>query len=169
MQALRSVFEAHIERVYSQPLAENRGNLRSDVGNEHTQGGTGKRLKIFIDWGALDIDRDPEVFSGTRASEAVARFFSQLIRTFGESMKDQLQELPVIRFPLSEDANSFVNPSTGDPYGSVPVGETGLYLCHHSSTEEKQRRLNEVIGRLTLPDGSNFPEGCIEFSIEGGE
>lgn len=167
MQQLRTIFEGHIERVYSSTSDEGPDELRLESENT-VQGGGGKRLKILIDWGALDVDRGPEVLTAAKASDVVTAFVAKLINAFGESMADQLQELPVIRFPLSADPNSFVNPSTGEAYGSVRIAETGLFLCHQSSTEEKQRRLSELIGRLTLPDGSNFPEGSIEFTMEIG-
>jgi hypothetical protein len=169
MQALRPIFEDHIERVYSQASKGSGDGLSLELEDENVQRGSGKRLKILIDWGALDVDREPEVLSGPNASDVVVKFVAGLIRTFGKPIEDQLLELPVLRYPLSRDPNAFLNPSTGETYRTARIGETGLYLCLQSSTEEKQRRLSELIGRLTLPDGSDFPEGSVECSLESAE
>ncbi len=169
MKMLRPIFEAHIERIYSPEPIGSAVNQRSDFSDEGTPNGNGKRLEVLIDWGALDVDRKPEVITCPKASEVVVRFVEALIVTFGKSIEDQLLELPVLRYPLSRDPNAFLNPSTGETYRTAKVGETGLYICLQSSTDEKQRRLSDLIGRLTLPDGSNFPDGSIEVLVQPAE
>jgi len=169
MQTLRPVFEAHIRKVYS-PSSDNTSDIQSDdLNNDDIQSGNGKRLKILVEWGALDIDREPEVITGSKASNVVVRFIELLLSAFGNSIEQQLLELPVLRYPLSRDPNAFLNPSAGDPYRTAKIGETGLYLCLQSSTDEKQRRLTELIGRLTLPNGNDFPQGSIECSVESSD
>jgi hypothetical protein len=43
---------------------------------------------------------------------------------------------------------------------------TDLYFCPLSGTREKVTRLKNLFSRLTLPDGTNFPPGSVELSID---
>ena len=170
MQRLQPVFEAHVLRV-SAPGSVPDGDgikgyvTRKDVDDSQRQGSK-TQLRIVIDWGSLDVERELQVLSVGKASEVVVHLVFELLQAFGKSMEDQLLEVPVLRFPLSRDPNSFVNPATGENYPSTQISESGLYLCTQSSTPEKERRLAQLFGRLTLPDGSNFPEGSIECFLD---
>ena len=58
------------------------------------------------------------------ASQTVMRLVAELIKVFGDSLSTQLQELPVVRYPLSKDpAVAFLNPKTGQPFSSIAVPE----------------------------------------------
>ena len=181
MQRLAPHFQDYLRRIYAQPAQHPAGGVVGDTpgGTPHTEsepdteagenapaGATGG-LKIVVDWGALDVDRETQTFSGGPASELIVKLLVELIRAFGQSMEQKLTELEVIRFPLSRSpATTFLNPATGRPYGSICLPGTDLHFCPHSSTPEKARRLTELFSRLTLPDGGNFPEGSVECSIE---
>lgn len=174
MQRLAPHFQEYLNRIYAnsprQPVgavvSEPR-NLASDDTDENAGRAAAGRLKIVIDWGALDVDREPQTLSGGPASDLVLNLLVELIAAFGQPMEQQLTELPVVRFPLSKDpAITFLNPATGTPFNSIRLPGSDLHFCAISSTREKERRLTELFSRLTLPDGRNFPEGSIECSIE---
>ncbi len=174
MQRLTSHFQEYLGRIYAnaaqQPvggvIGESR-DLAGDVADENGAAPSTTRLKIVIDWGALDVDREPQTISGGPASDLVVKLLVELLGAFGSHMEQQLTELPVIRYPLSRSpATAFLNPATGIPFGSICLPGTDLHFCPQSSTREKERRLKELFSRLTLPDGSNFPEGSVECVIE---
>lgn len=103
---------------------------------------TGTRPKFVIDWAALDVDRETETISGGPASDMIRKLLVELIREFGDSMKQQLTELPVIAFPLLKNpATDFPNRAKGRPNGSLPMPGTDLVSCPHSDTETKVLRL----------------------------
>lgn len=181
MQRLAPHFQEYLHRIYTnstqQPLGAVAGDLRGgtafgqpepdqDAG-ENGPAAAAAGLKIVVDWGALDVDRETQTISGGPAPDLVVKLLVELLGALGPPMEQQLTELPVIRYPLSRNpATAFLNPSTGVPFSSIRLpGDTGLYFCPQSSTREKQRRLTELFSRLTLPDGRNFPEGSVECSI----
>jgi hypothetical protein len=126
------------------------------------------RLKITIDWGTLDVDREVQTIADAHASDSIVKLLVELIGEFGSPMEQQLTELKVIRYPLSKTpATAFLNPATGVPFTSIRVPGTDLYFCHISSNPEKVRRLKTLFSRLTLPDGRDFPPGSVEATIEG--
>ena len=124
------------------------------------------RLKIVVDWGALDVDREIQVIAKNTDSESIADLLAELIREFGDSMKEQLTEYPIVRYPLANDPNAFMNRVKGTRYSSIPVPGTNLYFCAHSQRTQKVERLRKLFTRLTLPDGTDFPPGSIEVSID---
>ncbi len=181
MQRLAPHFQGYIQRIYANPAQQYTGGVVTDsrsavVGgqadserdadeNGHPAAAGG--LKIVIDWGALDEDRETQTFSGGPASDVVVTLLVELINAFGEPMKQQLTELPVVRFPLSRDpATTFLNKNTGVPFSSIQMPGSDLRFCPQSSTPEKVLRLKELFSRLTLPDGRDFPPGSVEISIE---
>ena len=182
MQSLTGRFQEYLGRIYVNPMqaplggvatseragtGESQGDSDDDV-NENGAPVAGTRLKIAIDWGALDVDRETQIISGGPASDMILKLLVELIREFGDHMKQQLTELPVIAFPLSRNpATDFLNRAKGKPYGSLPVPDTDLFFCPHSDTETKVIRLRRLFSRLILPDGSDFPPGSVEVSIEG--
>lgn len=181
MQRLAPHFQEYLARIYA-PLSQQLvGTAVGDPLNETLslqpapgQGAVdngaavaGGGLKIVIDWGALDVDREPQTLSGGPASELVVTLLVELIGAFGKTMEQQLTELPVVRYPLSRTpATAFVNGATGMPFRSLPVPGTDLHFCPHSSTPEKVTRLTTLFSRLVLPDGRGFPEGSVQCSIE---
>jgi len=146
-------------------------DTRSTTGEDTEDNGArsaGSKLKIVVDWGALDVDRETQTISGGPASDLIVKLLVELLGAFGETIEQQLSELPVIRYPLSKNpTTAFLNPATGVPFSSIRLPGTDLYFCPQSSTREKVRRLTELFSRLTLPDGRNFPEGSVGCSIEG--
>jgi hypothetical protein len=85
-------------------------------------------------------------------------------------MRDQLVELPIVRFPLStKPMTDFLNHAKNKPYSYTQIPGTDLYFCPHSQRSQKVERLKAQISRLTLPDGGEFPDDCITVSIEGDE
>jgi hypothetical protein len=181
MQRLASHFQDYLRRIYASPAlqtasavaGESRGGTAvgqpepdGDAGENHLPAAAGG-LKIVVDWGALDVDREPQTISGGPASDLIAKLLVELISAFGKPMEEQLTELPVIRFPLSRTpSTAFVNGATGRPFSSLPVPGTDLHFCPHSSTPEKVTRLTTLFSRLVLPDGRGFPEGSIHCSFE---
>ena len=108
-----------------------------------------------------------QTISEDQASDSIAILLGELIHEFKDSMKQQLTELPVIRYPLSKNRSDFVT-ATGQKLSSLPVPgtEPELFLCPHSDNRQKVTQLERLFALLTLPDGRNFPPDCIEVSIE---
>ncbi len=181
MQRLASHFQEYLQRIYANPANPPAGGVvdsprnptgdgppdaERDVDENGARAAAGK-LKIVIDWGALDVDRETQTISGGKASDLIVKLLVELIGAFGKPMERQLTELPVIRFPLSSNpATAFINWATGKPFSFMPVTGTDLHFCPQSGTVEKVARLTTLFSRLVLPDGRNFPEGSVEFSIE---
>jgi hypothetical protein len=93
-----------------------------------------------------------------------------LLDTFGKPMREQLLELPIVRFPLSTNPmTDFVNRSRNKPYSYTQIAGTDLYFCPHSQRSQKVERLKALFSRLTLPDGSEFPDDCVTVSIVADE
>lgn len=174
MQRLTPHFQEYLRRCYSTPAQpfpdfEITGAraLAGDQADENGIRAPGSKLKIVIDWGGLDVDREEQTLAGGRASDLIVKLLIELINAFGPTMTQQLTELPIVRYPLSKSpSTTFQNPATGQPFSSIRLPNTDLYFCPQSSTPEKVRRLTELFTRLTLPDGRNFPEGSIECKIE---
>jgi hypothetical protein len=181
MQRLTSHFQEYLARKYATPGHESAGEVgigpqpdetmrqresQNDV-DENGARAPGGRLRILIHWGELDVDREDQPISDDQAPATIVQLLVELINTFRDSMKQQLAELPVIRYPLSKTPNiDFVNAAKGRAFNSIRVPGTDLYFCPQSSNEEKVKRLNKLFSRLTLPDGRNFPPDGVEVSID---
>jgi hypothetical protein len=181
MQRLAAHFQEYLDRTYGTPSQQLLGVAAGDPRGETSFGqptpalDTGDNgaavavggLKIVIDWGALDVDREIQTLSGGPASDTIVKLLAELIGAFGKSMEQQLTELPVVRYPLSRTpATAFINAATGKPFGSLPIPGTDLHFCPHSSNSEKVTRLTTLFSRLVMPDGRSFPEGSVQCSIE---
>ncbi len=181
MQRLAPHFQEYLQRIYANPaqppasgVADSSSNSANDglSDSERDADDNGSRaaagkLKIVIDWGALDVDREKQILSGGKASDLIVKLLVELINVFGKPMEQQLTELPVIRFPLSKNpATAFVNGGTGRPFSYIPVPGTDLHFCPQSGTQEKVTRLTTLFSRLVLPDGRDFPEGSIQCSLD---
>lgn len=182
MQCLISHFQAYLGRLYANTAQEVSGEVVPDspngdgdrlsvvntVAEETGALAPGGRLKIVIDWGALDVERETQTIAEDQDSQTIVRLLVELIDAFGKPMKQQLTEFPIIRYPLSKDPNAFLNRVQGTPYSSIQVPGTDLYFCPQSHRTEKVDRLNTLFSRLTLPDGRGFPPDTIEISTDGG-
>jgi hypothetical protein len=173
LQHLTKHFQDYIDRVYSspaQPVAERAADdAESDVPTESDEI-TRNRLKIVIDWGALDIDRRVQTISEENDAATIVELLRTLLDTFGKPMREQLMEEPIVRFPLSTQPGiDFLNRAKGRPYGYTQIPGTDLYFCAHSQQSQKVERLKALFLRLTLPDGSEFPSDCITVSVHGGD
>jgi hypothetical protein len=175
MQRLTSHFQEYLQRIYANPNLQTANEVGISDGlpngdNDAEESGvrsTGGRLKIVIDWGALDVDRETQTIAEARDSDSVIKLLVELIGEFGEHMKKQLIEFPVIRYPLSKTpATDFLNRARGTAYSSIQVPGTDLHFCPQSQRTEKVERLKKLFARLTLPDGSDFPPDSIEVSID---
>jgi len=171
MQQLAPHFQNYINRVYSAPAQAvgefSPGDSGSEVPDEQN-GNVNGRLKITIDWGALDVDRGTETIAKQNDVDTIVALLRLLLDMFGKPMREQLMEIPIIRYPLSTDRSRFLNPAKNIPYSSTEVEPgTGLYFCPQSGRLEKLERLKALFSRLTLPDGSEFPPDCITLSVEG--
>ena len=181
MQRLAPHFQDYLDRIYANPGQQFLGSVavgargEPSIGQPTPDQDTGDNglgtpaggLKIVIDWGALDVDREAQTLAGGAASDIIVKLLVELIGAFGKPMEQQLTELPVVRYPLSRTpATAFLNGATGRPFGSLPVPGTELHFCPHSSNPEKVTRLTTLFSRLVLPDGRGFPEGSVQCSIE---
>lgn len=173
LQQLTQHFQDYITAIYSQPrelipepLFEVGATGAEDEEND-AQGP--KRIKIVIDWGALDIDRNVQTISEGNDAATIVELLRVLLDTFGSSMRGQLLVEPIVRFPLStQPAVDFLNRAQGKAYSSTQIPGTDLYFCAQSQQSQKVERLQSLFSRLTLPDGSEFPPDCITVSVEGG-
>jgi len=180
MKRLTSHFLEYLRRIYATPghetadgvgisaqLDENSGQREQTDADESGARTTGGRLRIVIDWGALDVDKEMQTIMEDKDSDSIIKLLVELIGAFGDSMKSQLTELPVIRYPLSKTpATDFLNRAKGKPYSSLQVPGTDLYFCPQSQRTEKVERLRKLFSRLTLPDGRDFPPASVEVSID---
>ena len=179
MQRLTSHFEEYLRRIYATPGQqtagvdeigpapdENSGQRGpQNAGDSNGARASGGRLRILIRWGELDVDREEQTISDDQASASIVKLLVELINAFGDSMKQQLTELPVIRYPLSKNRSDFVT-STGQQLASVLVPGTDLYFCPHSDNRQKVTQLGRLFSQLTLPDGRAFPPDSVELSID---
>jgi hypothetical protein len=181
MQRLATHFQTYLARIYANAGRPATGEVEigaqreegaaqsepEDEPNENNGRKSEGRLKIVIDWGSLDVDRETQTISENQASDSIVKLLVELIGAFGKPMEQQLTELPVARYPLSKSpATAFVNRVKGKPFGSLPVPGTDLYFCPISSNPEKVKRLKKLFSRLTLPDGRDFPPASVEVSID---
>ena len=174
MQRLTPHFQEYLSRIYADPqqAAGTAPRTEANDGQESDADENGRRtpagrLKITIDWGSLDVDREVQTIADAHASDSIVKLLVELIGAFGSPMEQQLTELKIIRYPLSRTpATAFLNPATRAPFTSIRVPGTDLHFCPQSSTDEKVRRLKTLFSRLTLPDGRDFPPGSVEVSIE---
>lgn len=177
MQRLTSHFQEYLRRIYADPQQAAGTGARSDAndGLSELESGADEngrrtpagRLKITIDWGALDVDREAQTIADAHASDSIVKLLVELIGAFGKPIEEQLTELKVIRYPLSgTPTTAFLNPATQAPFTSIRVPGTDLHFCPHSSTDEKVRRLKTLFSRLTLPDGRDFPPGSVDVSLD---
>ena len=178
MQRLASHFQEYLRRIYTSPtqqsldgiVLDSRGGAITEPDRNAGENGpaaTAGGLRVVIDWGAMDVDRETQTISGGAASDLIVKLLVELIGAFGKPMEQQLTELPVVRYPLSRNpATAFLNGATGRPFGSLQVPGTDLYFCPLSSTPEKVTRLTTLFSRLVLPDGRGFPEGSVLCSLE---
>jgi hypothetical protein len=183
MHRLTPHFQEYLQRIYASPDQQTteaaqifpspeEGLGQSESQNDSDENGTramGGKLKIIVHWGELDVEREDQIISEDQASASIVKLLVTFIDVFGDSVKQQLTELPVIRFPLSKNPTAdFINAARGRPFGSmrVPGTDPVLYFCPHSGNDEKVKKLNKLVSRLTLPDGRNFPPGSVEILID---
>ncbi len=172
LQELASFFQSYIDRIYlsaSQSADEaTSADFETEAAEERSEASGGK-IQVVIEWGALDIDRNVQTISERNDSETIVELLRVLLDAFGEPLKEQLIETPVIRFPLSTQPKmDFLNKARGRPYSYTQIPGTDLYFCANSGRMEKLARLKALFTRLTLPDGSEFPSDCITVSVQGG-
>lgn len=172
MQRQTEYFQAYIKRIYD-PRAQAPDLLRpEDFDLDSTDDGevSGKeRIKIVVDWGALDVDRATEVIQKSNDTNTIVEMLRLLLIEFKKPMRDQLTELPIVRFPLSTNPmGDFLNRTKNKPFGYSPVPGTDLYFCGHSDRSQKIERLRAMFARLTLPDGCEFPDGSVTVTVESG-
>lgn len=165
MQRLTQQFQDHIARVSSSP-SDAGMSLLDDQQQDFPGGNQG--IKIVIDWGALDIDRPTQPIRKGNDIDTIVELLKLLLETFQKPMKEQLVELPIIRFPLStKPMTDFLNRAQNTPYSYTQIPGTDLYFCGQSNRAAKVTSLKKLFSRLTLPDGSEFPEDCVTITIEG--
>ena len=176
MQHLTQQFQDYILRLSGSPQQTAGDSLiiadTADRDDEQNGGKGGGRegIKIVIDWGALDIDRPPQTIRRANDTDTIVELLRLLLDAFKKSMRDQLTELPIVRFPLSMNPQTdFLNRSQNRPYSYTQIPGTDLYFCPHSQRSQKVERLKALFSRLILPDGSEFPEGCVTVTVENDE
>jgi len=173
MQHLMQHFQDHITRVYDSarsPAADSLFDEQMPDRDDERNGGGREGIKIVIDWGAIDIDRPVETIRKRNDTDTIVELLRLLLDTFKKPMRDQLLELPIVRFPLSTNPmTDFLNRSQNRPYSYTQIPGTDLYFCPHSERLQKVERLKALFSRLTLPDGSEFPDDCVTVSIEGDD
>ena len=173
MQHLTQHFQEYIARVYDR-FETAPGELSPDeqqAGFPNDWNGRGKQgIKVVIDWSELDIDRPEQTIRNKNDTATIVELLKLLLDTFKKSMREQLTELKIIRFPLSTNPNTdFLNRAQNRPYSYSQIPGTDLYFCPHSQQSEKVELLKALFSRLTLPDGSEFPDDSIRVTIGGEE
>lgn len=173
MQSLTQHFQDHITRVYSRQQDAFSEAISLDQSADESEDGSSngrEGIKISIDWGALDIDRPVDVIRKSNDTETIVELLRLLLETFKKPMREQLTELPIVRFPLSTNPmTDFLNRAQNRPYSYTGIPGTDLYFCPHSQRSQKVERLRALLSRLTLPDGGEFPDDCVTVTIENAE
>lgn len=171
MQRMTQHFQDYISRVYANPQGAfgdvSFDDQQVDLSDDHP-GDRRAGIKVVIDWGALDIDRSTQEIRLRNDTETIVELLKLLLETFKKSMTQQLTERAIVRFPLStEPMTAFLNRAQNKPYSYSKIPGTDLYFCGHSNRTQKVERLNALISRLVLPDGSEFPSRCITIFTDG--
>ena len=118
----------------------------------------------------MDVDRPTQTIRESDDTDTIVDLLKSLLDTFKKPMREQLLELPIVRFPLSTSPmKDFLNRAQNRPYSYKQIPGTDLYFCPHSDRSQKVERLRALFSRLALPDGSEFPENCITVSVESAE
>lgn len=173
MQKQTEYFIDYIVRIYDTPAQTTSDGVfdHSTLETDDEPKPNGKEgIKIVIDWGALDVDRPLQAIRKSNDADTIVDFLKLLLDTFGMPMRDQLLEFPIVRYPLStRPMTDFLNGSQNKPYAYTQIPGTDLWFCPQSQRSQKLERLRTLVSRLTLPDGGEFPDGCITVSIEGAE
>jgi 5-methylcytosine-specific restriction endonuclease McrA len=172
MQQHTEKFQEYIARIYSRPDGGLADGIMDDYQPDLSDEWTDIRregIKIEINWGDLDIDRPSQEIQKGNDTETIVELLKLLLDTFKKSMRQQLMEIPIVRYPLStEPMRDFLNRAQNRPYSYTQIPGTDLYFCGHSNRAQKLERLNALFSRLTLPDGSEFPDHCISVTVEAG-
>lgn len=173
MQYLTEFFQNYITRIYDPRAQSTEMRRQEDLELETTddnEAGGREGIKIVIDWGALDVDRPAEEIRKSNDINTIVELLRLLLSEFKKSMRDQLTELPIVRFPLSiNPMRDFLNRAKNRPFAYSPIPGTDLYFCGQSDRSQKVERLRALFARLTLPDGCEFPDDCITVTVESGE
>ncbi len=173
MQHLTQHFQDYIVRAYDttqESTVESLFDEQTPERDDERNVGGREGIKIVIDWGVLDIDRPVQTIRRSTDADTIVELLRLLLETFKKPMRDQLVELPIVRFPLSPNPmRDFLNHSKNKPYSYTQIPGTDLFFCPQSQRSQKVERLNALFSRLTLPDGSEFPDDCITISIEGDQ
>lgn len=148
MQNLREYFEDYISSTKSHNNSSEDSDEDSDSPNDLTRG----KISIDINWSELGVSKPLETIKENNDSNTVVKFCEVLISHFGADMETNLTSVPVIRFPLSVNPEiDFVNENSGKVYPNTKIPGTDLYVCTHSDTPQKIKKLRELVTTL-------FPE-----------
>ena len=102
MQRLASHFREYLGRIYTNQARQiitgaeviaARNEDTEQVATETEPDENGSRtsdgkLKIVIDWGALDVDREPQTISEDQASDSIVKLLVEIIGAFVSEFKD---------------------------------------------------------------------------------
>lgn len=173
MQRRTDYFHAYISRICDPRTQATETSKPDDVdmnGPDDGEVGGREGIRIVIDWGALDVDRPTEALRKSNDNKTIVELLRLLLAEFKKPMREQLTELPIVRFPLSTNPmRDFLNRAKNTPYSYSAIPGTDLYFCGHSNRTQKIERLRALFSRLTLPDDSEFPDGCVTVSVDSGE
>ncbi len=168
LQRLAAQLQEYLRRIYAEPgepplagVLSSPGTGQSvDDGDENGTRATAAKLKIVINWGLLDVDRETQTLSGGPASDLIVKLLLELIGAFGQPIEQQLTELPVIRYPLSKDpATAFVNPATGVPFSSIHLPGLRPALLRNIKHAREAAAINRIILSTNTPRRKEFPRG----------
>lgn len=167
MQELRNKFAEYIDKIYSKNRETSEALIPEDSqfdSTEEQSDSAKESIKIEIDWGELDINKEKQLLTGKSDAEVIIKLLGVLIETFGKFIEDQLKEIKIIRYHLSTDPKiDFLNKAKGKPYSYLLIPGTNLYFCPHSQRSEKIEGLKVLFSRLVLPGGEEFPPGAINI------
>ena len=142
MQRLTKHFQDYISRVYDSPQQFATDSLFEDTiferEAEENWDTNREGIKIVIDWGALDIDRETQTIRKANDADTIVELLRLLLETFKKPIRDQLVELPIVRFPLSTNPmRDFLNRSQNRPYSYTQIPGTDLFFAHIRSDHKR--------------------------------
>jgi hypothetical protein len=116
--------------------------------------GPQSNMSVVIRWDKIGKGASERIWLNTAAATLVQTVY-RLWKGLGEETLPKLASFRVSRGPLlsSTPERDFVNGANGDVYSHKPLTGTKLFVRTHSSTDEKIKELNELIGHLRQPSG----------------
>jgi hypothetical protein len=155
---MQTLEDAFLSQIVAASEAASAGDDNAENDSEFGQ----QKLRVEINWPALQKGDAPEVIQRSADTDTIVDFCSRIAEVFGDEGMRWMTDRPITRFPASKTpAETFKNPVSGKVYSHRAIGSTGFFLCTHSSQAEKVQRMQTWIAGLPEP-----VDAAISVSVE---